>query len=74
MCQTGCSAFFSTCIMIPPDVFPICLPVPCSSFSSIVLKSSYKAYLLTKYSPTLKSYSCNCAWVSLASLPLAKYL
>ena len=49
------SSFFSICRVMPSDAFSILLPVLCSSFSSIVLKSSHKAYLLTKYSPKLKS-------------------
>ena len=35
--------------VMPSDAFSILLPVPCSSFSSIILKSSHK------YSPKLKS-------------------
>ena len=42
---------------MPYDAFSICLPVPCSSFSSIVLKSSHKAYLLTKSSPEVNPIS-----------------
>ena len=39
--------WIAICRVIPSDAFSILLPIPCSSFSSIVLKSSHKAYLLT---------------------------
>ena len=64
--------------VIPPLVLTIFLPVPCKVFSSIILKSSHKAYLSVRYSPRSKSWSCKCFCTSLALLslcfPLAKYL
>ena len=48
------SAFLLICRVIPSNAYSILLPVPCKAFSSIIVKSSLKAYFSVRYSP----YAC----------------